>query len=377
MRILVIAFYEVYPPASGAAVVSYNCARFLSGERFLLQLCRSTCETPPDGRIKVINLRIPQDRNVKKVVSLAWRLPGIAAAIKGILPDYVIFEGASWTLYYLFLLYLIRAARLKSKIVYHAHNVEYVLRKQKNHVLIAELTKWGERRLLKSADLITAVSEIDAECFERLYGVRPILFPNGVDLERFRAVTPSGIEAIRQKYHLAGKIVLFMGLTAFPPNQEAIDFLTGHVFPKLTARLPNANLAIIGGPVRIKRDWLVAPGSIPYQEIPSFIAASDVCVAPIFSGSGTRLKILEYMAAAKPVVSTPKGAEGIHVEAGQDILVANEQDFSEAIERVLQDSGLAQKLGLAGYRVVEKEYSWAQILTNFQAHLTPGLGMKR
>jgi glycosyltransferase involved in cell wall biosynthesis len=314
---------------------------------------------------------------LKKVVSLAWKLPGIAAAIKDIRPDYVIFEGASWTLYYLFLLYLIRAARLKSKIVYHAHNVEYALRKQKNHLLIAELTKWGERRLLKNADLTTAVSEIDAACFQRLYGIRPILFPNGVDLERFRAVTPSWIEAIRQKYHLAGKIVLFMGLTAFPPNREAIDYLIGQVFPKLTARFPDAKLAVLGGPVGIKRDWLIAPGSIPYREIPSFIAASDVCVAPIFSGSGTRLKILEYMAAAKPVVSTPKGAEGIHVEAGRDILVANEGDFSKAIERILQDSGLAQKLGSAGYRVVEKEYSWTQILTNFQAHLTPGLGMMR
>lgn len=374
MRILVVAFYEVFPPASGAAVVSYSCARFLRGERFLLQLSPAKRETLPDVPVRLINVNVPQDRNAKKVAGLAWKLPRMVRLIKNIRPDFLIFEGASWVLYHLLLLSLLRAARVNSKIIYHAHNVEYLIRREKNSFLIARLTKWGERRLLKKSDITTAVSEIDAQRFRKLYGTRPILLPNGVDLERFQAVTPADLEAVREKYHLGGKIVLFMGLTSYQPNKEAIKFLMKKVFPGLLIRLPDARLAIIGGAVGYQRDWLIAPGNIPYQEIPAFIAASDVCVAPVFSGSGTRLKILEYMAASRPVVSTGKGAEGIHIEAGKNIVVAEEDDFSKAVECLLLDPGLAADVGRAGYKIVEKEYSWEKILANFQKN--PALGLE-
>jgi len=371
-RFLIIAFYEVFPPASGAAVVSYNCARFLKGEKFLLQLSPSQCQMLPEDGIKLINVDVPQDRNVKKVTGLAWRLPNIVNRIKAIDPDCLIFEGSSWSMYHLALLYLVRAARVKSIIVYHAHNVEYVLRRQKNSFLVAWLTKWAEGLLLKKTDLNTAVSEIDAQSFERLYGTRPILLPNGVDLERFQAVTPENVEAVRKRYHLSGKLVLFMGLTAYQPNREAVEFLVGRVFPGLITHLPEARLAVIGGDVGYEKAWLIAPGNIPYRDIPAFIAACDVCVAPIFSGSGTRLKILEYLAASKPVVSTSKGAEGLQVEAGKNIVMAEEGDFAEAVEGLLRNPDRAVKLGAAGTKVVEEHYSWRRILADFQGHLTMG-----
>jgi glycosyltransferase involved in cell wall biosynthesis len=369
-RFLIIAFYEVFPPASGAAVVSYNCARFLKGEKFLLQLSRSRCEMLPEDGIKLINIDVPQDRNAKKVPGLAWRLPDIVNRIKAVDPDCLILEGSSWSVYHLALLSFVRAARVKSKIVYHAHNVEYVLRRQKSNFLVAWLTKWAEGHLLKKTDLNTAVSEIDAQSFERLYGTRPILLPNGVDLERFQAVTPEDVAAVRKRYHLTGQIVLFMGLASYKPNREAIDFLIGRVFPGLISHLPEARLAVIGGQVGCEKDWLIAPGNIPFRDIPAFIAACDVCVAPIFSGSGTRLKILEYLAAAKSVVATAKGAEGIRVEAGKNIVMAEAEAFGEEVELLLRDPGRAAKIGAAGFRVVEEHYSWQRIMADFQGRLT-------
>jgi len=370
MRILIIAFYEVFPPASGAATVTYNCARFLSGEKFLLQLSRSRREILPGTQTRLISVGVPQDRSVKKAIGLGKRLPRIAAAITDIQPNWVILEGASWTMYFFILLRLVRNFRKKLKIVYHAHNVEYLLRKNNNGPLVVGLTKWAEKHVLENADFVTAVSDVDAQSFRRLYGVRPILLPNGVDPERFQAVIPDEIEAVRRKYCLNGKIVLFMGLTGFRPNREAIEFLTERVFPVVHGHLPDARLVVIGGPLEIKRDWLIAPGSVPYEEVPAFIKASQVCVAPIFSGSGTRLKILEYMAAGKPVVSTAKGAEGIHVEDGKSIYLADEENFSTAIESLLLDSDLGANLGDAGRRVIAHEYAWKPILADFERRLT-------
>ncbi len=372
MRILLVAFYEVFPPASGAAVVSYNFARFLRGEKFLLQLSRSKPDISPESGLLLMNVNIPQDRNVKKISGVVRKLPRIVSTIKSVQPDWIIFEGSSWSLYFLCLLHLVRAARVDSKIIYHAHNVEYVLRRQKNSALIAALTKWAERRLLRKTDLNTAVSEIDARRFEQLYGLRPLLLPNGVDLERFQAVGQEEIESVRKKYHLTGKLVLFMGLTSYPPNREAIDFLIDRVFPDLFARLPEARLALIGGDVGRQRPWLIAPGNIPYQEIPAFIAACHICVAPLFSGSGTRLKILEYMASSKPVVSTAKGAEGLRIEPGKNIVVVDEADFGKAVEELLRDPERAAEIASAGLKVVEQEYSWKHISENFQVHLGPG-----
>jgi glycosyltransferase involved in cell wall biosynthesis len=163
-----------------------------------------------------------------------------------------------------------------------------------------------------------------------------------------------------------------MGLTAYKPNREAVEFLVDRVFPGLITHLPEARLAVIGGDVGHEKAWLIAPGNIPYRDIPAFIAACDVCVAPIFSGSGTRLKILEYLAASKPVVSTSKGAEGLQVEAGKNIVMAEEGDFAEAVEGLLRNPDRAAKLGAAGIKVVEEHYSWRRLLADFQGHLTMG-----
>ena len=96
------------------------------------------------------------------------------------------------------------------------------------------------------------------------------------------------------------------------------------------------------------------------------IKACNVCAAPIFSGSGTRVKILEYLAARKPVVSTAKGAEGLDAEDGRHLILAEKKDdFKHSILQLAGDRDLAARLGEEGRELVEMRYSWPRIFERF------------
>ena len=90
----------------------------------------------------------------------------------------------------------------------------------------------------------------------------------------------------------------------------------------------------------------------------AFLRRADICLSPTFTGSGTRLKNLEYMAAARPVVSTPKGAEGLDAVAGRDLVIAEPESFARAILNVADAPARARDMGLSGYRFVKERYDW-------------------
>lgn len=371
MKTIVVSFYEAFPPVSGAAAVTYSVAKYLPGEKYLIQLSDDKRNNRIDGNINLINIRHISNNRLIKAVNLALKFPIIIRKIRQIYPEIIILEGASWALYYLILFYLVKLTKIDVKIIYHAHNVEYLLRKQKNNTIIAMITKWAEGNIMKKSDLSTAVSEADALNFERIYGIKPLILPNGVDVERFEKVTEEEIHKIKEQYGLRGEVVLFMGLPAFKPNKEAIDFLINSVFPPVVKEFREAKLAIIGGDIEYKRDWLINPGTISFEEVPAFIKACDVCVVPIFSGSGTRLKILEYMAAGRPVISTTKGAEGIAIKDGENILIADDANtFIEKILFLSKHPEIGEKIGNKGKALVRSNYSWQKIIQDFNKRIS-------
>ena len=96
------------------------------------------------------------------------------------------------------------------------------------------------------------------------------------------------------------------------------------------------------------------------HELDALLSASDVVLVPLDSGSGTRLKIVEAAANARPVVSTRIGAEGQSFVDGQEILLTDEADqaFVDATLRLLDDPALGERLGRAARSRVLAEYSW-------------------
>jgi glycosyltransferase involved in cell wall biosynthesis len=335
-RTLFIAFYTASPPTGGASAVTFHLARHWPGERKLVQIGDrpGICEAAPGLQVETLAYRGQGERWQKLAKVPGWiaQMAAIAATYR---PGMIILEGASWCAYHWCLMKVLRQRVPDATLIYHAHNVEYDLRRQKHNWVIAELTRWFERRVLAGADIATSVSPADANRFCSLYGRKTVSLPNGVDAAWLQSVSPQTVETVRVRYALTPETVLFMGAYAYRPNREAIDFLVNAVFPALIRKKPQARLLILGGPVPYERPWLIAPGLVLSGDLPGFIRAAAVSVAPIFSGSGTRLKILESLAAGVPVISTAKGIEGLPLEPGSDFLPAETAEtFVDALLKV-------------------------------------------
>jgi glycosyltransferase involved in cell wall biosynthesis len=209
-----------------------------------------------------------------------------------------------------------------------AHNVESVIWERYFETETNPLRRWYvgrqwrkfrrfERRALGEADRTIAVSDVDAERFRRDFGVRRVrVVENGVDTQFFqpgaRRRDPSRL--------------LFLGSLDWRPNLDGVQLLLDEVFPRVRATVPAATLAIVGRNPSdaLRRRVAASPGVELFGSVPDvrpFLAGCGMLVVPLRIGGGSRLKILEALAAGVPVVSTRVGAEGLHLEAGRDLTV--------------------------------------------------------
>ncbi|GIW73119.1 MAG: hypothetical protein KatS3mg102_2661 [Planctomycetota bacterium] len=369
-RAVLVSLYEAFPPASGAANVTYGLARALPGWRAIVQAApRAYRGTSPEG-VEIVGVPSPRGR-FDRLRRLASLLARIAARCRTLAPDRVIIEGASWAPYLWALWRRLRGVLPRTPLVYHAHNVEYTLRLQRHGPLIAWLTRQAEGALFRRAALGTVVSEVDRAQITALYGVRPALLPNGVDAERFARVGAAELAAARRRYGLGPEAVLFMGLQGYPPNDRAVARLVHEIWPRVRARRPAAQLVLLGGYRARREQGIVCPGLVPWQEVPAVVRACALGVAPIDSGSGTRVKILEYGAAGLPVVATARAAEGLLLRDGEHLLVAEQDErFSAEIVRLLGERELAGRLGRSAQALVREHYDWPVLARRFAAELT-------
>ncbi len=163
------------------------------------------------------------------------------------------------------------------------------------------------------------------------------------------------------------RTLVFAGSLNWYPNLSALKYLRESIWPCVQRAVPGAHLYIAGmKPVRWLIDWANSDSNMTLaanpEDIRPWIARGAVFVCPIRDGGGTRLKILDALAMGKAVVSTRIGCEGLRLESGKHVLMADtDQEFIDAVSRILQDSSLRRSLSRCGRDLVEREYSWDQI----------------
>lgn len=366
LRIAIISLYEAWPPVSGAASVTYGVASHLPCETWLFQFSATTKSEVLRDHIRVVSFAQSSSSRLEKLLRMPLALRKLAQAVAEVGPDIVVIEGASWAVYLAFLLRGIRRLIPGAKIAYHAHNIEYLLRRQNQSRIVSTITWYAERYLLGHSDFAFAPSTVDQASFLRLYGRETGLLPNGIDTAYWAQAAVFKDAASRRRPQPGNISILFMGLYNYPPNREAVDFLVLRVMPAVRQRRPEARLVVTGGDVPYSEPWLDNPGTVPLDELRGILHSCDIGVAPIFRGSGTRLKILEYMASGLPVVSTRKGAEGLDLEGEEDVLFAETpQEFADAIQRLCGDVELSQSLARTGEQVVREKFDWRVTLSEF------------
>ncbi len=236
--------------------------------------------------------------------------------------------------------------------------------------LRATLTDWKYRRFIRSIENICAgllvASEREARllCAITAHAARIAVVPNGVIL------TEPAMEQARDARRL-----VYSGSPTYAPNRDATTFFAADILPRLRERIPDAWLAITGTTEGVSLDDLTAVPGVTFTgwlaDIRSYIAASRVCVVPLRQGGGTRLKILEAMALGTPVVATTKGAEGLDLTTGEDILIADDPDaFADATARLLTDDTLYARIAAHAKETVATRYDWEIIGTEMLDTLT-------
>jgi glycosyltransferase involved in cell wall biosynthesis len=224
-----------------------------------------------------------------------------------------------------------------------------------------KFARW-EAEMCRRFDAVAIVSEQD---MESLLCAGPDLrnlqiIPNGVDVERF---DPS-------RWSPERGMLIYNGALTYGPNLGAARYYAAEIYPILRERLPDVRLRITGRTTGVD---LRGVEDCPGIEMTGYVAdmrdvlyKSAACIVPLIHGGGSRLKIVEAMAAGVPVVSTSKGVEGIGHAAGEHLLIANgPREFAEAVERVLTDPGLAGSLAASARKLVEERYSWKTIGDSF------------
>ena len=188
-------------------------------------------------------------------------------------------------------------------------------------------------------------------------------------------VIPNGVEIPQQHndigYSQQDPVILFIGVMDYAPNCDAVEFFAGQVMPLVCKQVPNAKFMIVGrNPTAAVRaldsgQTVCVTGTVP--EVEPYLRQASVVVAPLRVGGGTRIKILEAMAHHRPVLATTIGAEGLDVESGRDLLLADSPSrLADACVLLLQDPIRRRELAARAFDFVRTKHDWSNIQDRVQ-----------
>jgi glycosyltransferase involved in cell wall biosynthesis len=261
--------------------------------------------------------------------------------------------------------------RLETPTVLFQHNVESTLwRRQAAHepnwiqrlafkIEAAKMARY-ERRAVNRFHHIIAVSGQDREQMARMTDAGRIsVVPTGVDLKQFTATL--GVRAVQP-------VIVFVGSMDWEANIDGVDFFCRDVWPQVKRAVPDATLRLVGrNPhARVARwadDSIEVTGTVP--SVIEHYEEAMINIVPLRVGGGTRLKIYEAMAMRKATVSTSIGAEGLDVEDGRDILLADDAaSFADAIIKLVGDDSRRRRIeDAAAHKAAQ--YDWSIIAGRF------------
>jgi glycosyltransferase involved in cell wall biosynthesis len=221
-----------------------------------------------------------------------------------------------------------------------------------------------EARMARRFDRVVAVSESDRAEFEQRFGLENVrAIPTGVDPEEF---APRSDPA--EQDH-----VVFCGSMDWSPNQDAVAWFLAEAWPEIRRRRPAARFSIVGRNPPPDLEALVAatPGATltgRVDDVRPWLARAACVVVPLRIGGGTRIKIYEALAMARPVVSTPVGAEGLPLAPGEHYVAAETGEaFGAGVAECLSDPGRAERMGERGRAFVASRFGWSAVADVFAA----------
>lgn len=212
-----------------------------------------------------------------------------------------------------------------------------------------------ERQIKSRFDLTIVTSENDAAALRG----GAVVVPNGVDLDKFVPTPLPGEPRL-----------LFSASFNYEPNADAAVWLCHDLLPRIRAKIPDATVVLVGRQAGPRVQSLAGIEGVEahfdVESVVPYLQSARVCLAPLRQGSGTRLKALEAMAAARPVAGTTIGVEGLPLENETSAVIADDPDrLAEGIARLCTDEVTAEGIGSAGRKIVEDRFGWDRIAETY------------
>jgi glycosyltransferase involved in cell wall biosynthesis len=392
MRSLYFAPHQISPINSGARLRDYHLARQLAARSSVtfveMRHAGEEPHIPPDdsGFADIVTLEKDVTYTPSKIlrglagptpmtVLNCWS-PRSASQLANVLRSRQFDTVQMESVHLMEYLPIIREARGCPAIVFDWHNIESEMMwryaettgnwaKKLAAKRTAKLIECAENRLLNTCAMHTVTSERERQkLLARCRGANIHVVPNGVDTGFYTAEKVA--EACRRSGQCDSKsTILFVGSMDYHANIDAVTWFSRVVWPEIARNHPDLHFAIVGrDPAPAVRalasDRIHITGTV--DDVRHFYASAVAAIVPLRSGSGTRLKILEAMAAGVPVVSTRLGAEGIEAEDDVHMLLADSgQEIAAAVRRVASSAETRFRLSLAARSFICRVYDWSVI----------------
>jgi glycosyltransferase involved in cell wall biosynthesis len=214
------------------------------------------------------------------------------------------------------------------------------------------------QHLMQMGAACTVVSASEAAYIQRVIPSSHVeVVPNGVD-----TIANQPDPSIEPKPYS----LIYTGAVTYNANLDAVEYFVHDIWPLVCRHYPQAIFTVTGGTGNVSVSELAASPGVTFSgylpSVADAVREQWAVIAPLRVGGGTRLKILEAMALGTPVIATSKGAEGLDIHSGKDILIADTpEDFADAISRLFEDGTLRTQLAIAGRALVERDYDWSAL----------------
>lgn len=389
---LVVCPYTPYPVTDGGKSRVYNLIMRLSKEHTISLICFSKNREDASGIRelkkycrKVVHIkRRPSWSPLNLMISLFSRYPFVAAVngfsrelTRSVLDEIDTGEYDAVQVEHFYaaqpVLRALKKTHMRPVKILDEHNVEFkvyerMLNASNNLILKALLAfdawkmKKYETGIWKKFDVSFFCSNADARyCRE----TRKLVVPNGADVSYFRSYRGSPRPS-----------VVFLGNFRYAANVDAMRYFTRRIWPQVRKGFPGITLDIVGyDPHGRARKFVGENIRIRgfVRDARAYLNPSNVFIAPLRIGSGTKLKVLDAMASGMAIVGTSVAFEGLDVRNGKQVMISDgPENFAGNVLRLLKSRSLRKKLGIHARILAGKRYNWDEIaekLSGFYAKL--------
>jgi polysaccharide biosynthesis protein PslH len=226
--------------------------------------------------------------------------------------------------------------------------------------------QWLTRSVLKNVKVCTVPSQIERGYIRELApkNMQIEVVPHCLEIDEYR----------QENRSLVPFSLVFVGSFSHHPNQDGMIFFFKEILPAIKHEIPNVILKVAGSLNGCNPEDISKDPSVQFlglvSNVKDLVGNAWASIVPIRFGAGTRVKIIESMALGTPVISTSKGAEGLNVTSGTNILIADDPlEFAKQTVRLLQNRNLRDQLSASGYQLVNAEYSTRTLKERYESIL--------